>query len=307
MDSAAEIMLKLFSVAALVLANGFFVAAEFAIVKVRSTQIEPLARRGNRRARLAQHMIAHLDAYLSATQLGITFTSLGLGWVGEPFVAQWIEPLLRRGNIGSDVVLHSVSFALAFGLITFLHIVFGELAPKSLAIQKAKATTLWVAAPLNLFYVVFKPAIWLLNSAANLVLKMIGLHAATESDRAHSEEELRLLLAGSQEKEVSPLARRLALRAFDLRKSIVRQIMAPRRQIHYLDLKRPMEDNLRLARQSKHTRFPLCDGGLDNVVGLVHIKDLLWAGNPDDSRNDGAGARVDNIPAHPPAHGDGRR
>ena len=161
------IILKLIAVVILVLLNGFFVASEFAIVKVRASQLDTLVAQGIRSARLARQVTSQLDAYLSATQLGITLASLGLGWLGEPFLAQMIEPLFALINITSPVLTETVAFGSAFGTITILHIVLGELAPKSLAIRKAVATTLWISRPLRLFYVVFKPAIWLLNGLAN--------------------------------------------------------------------------------------------------------------------------------------------
>jgi CBS domain containing-hemolysin-like protein len=225
---------------------------------------------------VAKHIIHHLDAYLSAIQLAITMVNLALGWVGESFVAEMFYPIFTRLRF-SDPAVHSASFVIAFLLMTFLTIVVGELVPKSLALQHTKSMTLWVAFPLRLFCTAFSPLIWLLNGTTRVVLKLIGLHPASESTVVHSEEELRLLLAHSHEKEVSALARRLALRAFDLRTRIVRQIMLPRRQVVYLDLRRSLAENLRVARESKHTRFPLCDGGLDQVAGMVHMKDLLWA------------------------------
>ena len=169
--SLFEVAFRLFAVLFLVLLNGFFVAAEFAIVKVRSTQIETLVKRHHRRARVADNVIQHLDAYLSATQLGITLASLGLGWLGEPFVAALLESALLSVGIKSRQVVSLISLGVAFAIITFLHIVLGKLAPKSLAIQRAQQTTLWVAVPLTLFYKLFYPAIWALNQVANWVLK----------------------------------------------------------------------------------------------------------------------------------------
>ena len=171
-DALQSALLVLFALV-LVFLNGFFVAAEFAIVKVRASQLDALAAPSDGRARLARHITTYLDAYLSATQLGITLASLGLGWLGEPFLADMIEPFFALANITSPVLIETVSFALAFGTITILHIVLGELAPKSLAIRKAVPTTLWISRPLRLFYLVFKPAIWLLNGLANWLLKRI--------------------------------------------------------------------------------------------------------------------------------------
>jgi CBS domain containing-hemolysin-like protein len=267
------ILLKLAAVFALVLLNGFFVAAEFAIVKVRSTQIEPLLRSGLKRAKLAHHVITHLDAYLSATQLGITLTSLGLGWLGEPFVAHLIEPVFALAGVTNPTVLATVSFGVAFAFITFLHIVLGELAPKSLAIQRAQSITLGAAAPLHLFFVIFKPAIWALNGAANSFLRTVGIEPVSESDLAHSEEELRLLL--SHGANISATSRSILLQAMELRKRTVREVMVPRTQVVFLSTDKTLEENIAIALDHQFTRYPLCERDLDNVVGMIHLKDLF--------------------------------
>jgi CBS domain containing-hemolysin-like protein len=267
------ILLKLAAVLALVLLNGFFVAAEFAIVKVRSTQIEPLLRSGLKRAKLAHHVITHLDAYLSATQLGITLTSLGLGWLGEPFVAHLIEPVFALAGVTNPTVLATVSFGVAFAFITFLHIVLGELAPKSLAIQRAQSITLGAAAPLHLFFVIFKPAIWALNGAANSFLRTVGIEPVSESDLAHSEEELRLLL--SHGANISATSRSILLQAMELRKRTVREVMVPRTQVVFLSTDKTLEENIAIALDHQFTRYPLCERDLDNVVGMIHLKDLF--------------------------------
>lgn len=261
----------------LVLLNGFFVAAEFAIVKVRSIQIDPLVKRDVERARAANHVIHHLDAYLSATQLGITLASLGLGWLGEPFVASLLRPVLHSLGIQSISVVTSLSFGIAFGFITFLHIVLGELAPKSLAIRRAKSTALWVAVPLTLFYKAFYPAITALNAAANVILTGIGIEPTSEKERIHSEEEIRTLLAeGESSSALNSLSRSILLNTFSLRKLKVRNIMVPRNRIVSLYAEKPMAENLSIARASDYTRFPLCRETLDLVLGMVHIKELLW-------------------------------
>ena len=261
----------------LVALNGFFVAAEFAIVKVRTSQLATLVQAGNRRAARASLVVEHLDAYLSATQLGITLASLGLGWLGEPAVAAMIEPTIGRFT-DSATVLHTVSFAISFGIITFLHIVLGELAPKSLAIQKAQGTTLAIAAPLRFFYLVFRPAIWLLNGTANLLLRAVGIGPASESEIVHSEEELRLLLAeSSRARALSRRRAEILMNVMDMRERTVEEIMVPRPEITALDTAAPLSENLRIARESGFTRFPLAKGGnLDEIIGMVHLKDLLW-------------------------------
>lgn len=266
-------ILKIASVFALVFLNGFFVAAEFAIVKVRTTQIEPLIKSGMKRAKLARQVITHLDAYLSATQLGITLTSLGLGWLGEPFVAHMLEPLFVLAGITNPTVVAAVSFGVAFSIITFLHIVLGELAPKSLAIQRAQKVTLGIAAPLHMFFVVFKPAIWLLNGAANYFLRIVGIDPVSESDLAHSEEELRILL--SQGKTISTTSRSILLRAMELRDRTVREVMVPRTQIVYLSTEKTLDESLKIALESQFTRYPLCEKDLDNVLGMIHLKDMF--------------------------------
>jgi CBS domain containing-hemolysin-like protein len=266
-------VLKLLGVFGLVLLNGFFVAAEFALVKVRATQIEPLLKSGNRKAKTAHHLIAHLDAHLSATQLGITVTSLGLGWLGEPFVAELLEPLFTWTGVAGTAVVHTTSFAVAFGLITFLHIVLGELAPKSLAIQHARPTTLFVARPLHLFFLVFKPFIWLLNSAANVFLRAVGVEPASEGEIAHSEEELRLLL--SKGKIFSSTGKSILLNAMDLQNRTVREVMVPRTSVVFLATEKSLEENVAVALDNQFTRYPLCERDLDNVQGMIHLKDLF--------------------------------
>lgn len=261
----------------LVLLNGFFVASEFAIVKVRSSQLEALEEQGESRAAFARHVTSKLDAYLSATQLGITLASLALGWVGEPFLAHMIQPFFFAFGVTSEAVIRPVSVALAFSVITFLHIVLGELAPKSLAITKAVATTLWISRPLALFYVLFKPAIWFLNGTANFILRRIfRIQPVSEHELAHSEEELRVILAESQKaEEVSSLGKEILINALDMRRRVVRDITTPRKQVVFLNTEDSFDENLLRAQQSRHTRFPLCEGHLDNAIGLVHIKDLL--------------------------------
>jgi CBS domain containing-hemolysin-like protein len=264
----------------LVLLNGFFVAAEFALVKVRPTQIDPHVALGSRRGKVARLMIRHLDAYLSATQLGITLTSLALGWIGEPAFAWIIEPVVMLIPGASPALLHSISLTLAFALITVLHIVLGELAPKSLAIRKPEASTMFVSLPLYAFYKVAYPVIWLLNHAANGLLRLIGVEPVSEDETGHDEEELRLLLASSHASVLSKQKRELLDNIFEISHRVARQIMVPRADVHYLSTKRSLEENLETARKSGHTRLPLCDGDLDHVVGLIHIKDLFRADGP---------------------------
>jgi magnesium and cobalt exporter, CNNM family len=270
--SLFSIILKLAGVFAIVALNGFFVAAEFAIVKVRSTQIEPLVREGSKRARVAQHVLNHLDVYLSSCQLGVTMTSLGLGWVGEPFVADLLLPAFQM--FGADsAFLHTVAFLLAFSLITFLHIVLGEQAPKWLAIQNARRTALAVSGPLELFTSAFRPFIWLLNSSVLALLRLLGISTKNEGDVAQSEEELRLLL--SRGKALTSTGKSISLRAIELRDRTVREVMVPRTAIVYLSTDRTIEENIARAIENQFTRYPLCEKNVDNILGMVHIKDLF--------------------------------
>jgi CBS domain containing-hemolysin-like protein len=259
----------------LVLINGFFVAAEFALVKVRPTQIDPYVKRGDRRGRVARHMVRHLDAYLSATQLGITLASLALGWIGEPAFAWLIEPLVNKLPGASPALVHSAGLTLAFIVITILHIVLGELAPKSLAIRKPEPTSLWVAMPLWLFFKITYPAIWILNHTANAILRIFGIEPVSEAEMGHDEEELRRLLASPANTRLSQDKRRILDNVFTFGNRPVRKIMVPRADIVYLSTARSMEENIAIARRSGHTRLPIADRDLDHILGFVHIKDLF--------------------------------
>ena len=262
---------------ALVGLNGFFVASEFAIVKVRTSQLEALEASGQKKARRAIEVTENLEAYLSATQLGITLASLALGWVGEPCVAGLIRPLLLWLGVSSEAFLHTISVGVAFAVITFLHIVLGELAPKTLAISKPVPTTIWISAPLGIFYQMFRPAIWFLNKAANLFLrKILRISPVGEHELAHSEEELRVILAESEDaRQVTSIGKEILINALDLRKRVVRDITTPRKEVIFLNTEDTFEENLNRALESRHTRFPVCEGHLDHAIGLVHIKDLL--------------------------------
>ncbi|MDH3746039.1 MAG: hemolysin family protein, partial [Acidobacteriota bacterium] len=261
----------------LVFLNGFFVAAEFALVKVRPTQLEPHAARGDRRGRVARHMVRHLDAYLSATQLGITLASLALGWIGEPAFAWILEPLVVLIPGATPALVHTISLTAAFVVITILHIVLGELAPKSLAIRMPEATSLWIAIPLFAFYKLTYPAIWVLNHAANAILRWFRIQPLSEHGTGHDEEELRLLLASTHGTVLSQQKRRILDNVLTLSHRLTRKIMVPRTDVVYLSSEESIEKSIERARTSGHTRFPLCKKDLDHVVGFVHIKDLFRA------------------------------
>jgi CBS domain containing-hemolysin-like protein len=268
-----QYLIDIFIILIFVFLNGFFVAAEFAIVKVRLTQLEPLVIKGNWRAKIAHDLVTHLNAYLSATQLGITMTSLALGWIGEPLVADKLYPLFLSMGIHSPEILHTASFGVAFSIITFLHIILGELAPKSLAILEAKKVTLWIAYPLNLFYLIFKPVIWLLNEMANLILRMFGFQTVTESELEHSEEELRLILA--HDTHVSATTRNIALNAMDFHQKQARHSMIPRKEIVALSVQVPVQETIAIMRTNKFSRFPVFKDTIDNIIGIVYTKDIF--------------------------------
>jgi CBS domain containing-hemolysin-like protein len=273
----AALALKILAVLTLVALNGFFVATEFALVKVRLTQLEPLAERGNRRARMARHVVSHLDAYLSACQLGITLASLGLGWIGEPIFEDLLRPLFTAFSVESDAARRSFAFVVGFTSITFLHIVVGEQAPKSFAIRQPLPTTLWVAYPMRVFYFIAFPFIWLLNESSLGLLRLAGLQPAPEHEGVSSEEELGVLVAASQKQlGASRFSRDIVQNALELRHRVARDVMRPRQEITLLDTQSSVANCLDVAEKSRFSRFPLCEGGdLDRALGVVHIKDLF--------------------------------
>lgn len=278
MEDDLWILLNLTIVLFLVLLNGFFVASEFALVKVKGTRLDELASKGNKRAKIAQHVTSRLDAYLFACQLGITLASLGLGWIGGPAIAHSIvEPLLTV--IGAPEYLMSpVSFAIAFGIIIFLHIVLGVLAPKSLAIFKTEGTSLWLSGPLMVFYKMTYPVIWLLNGSANKLLSWIGIRPAADHDNGHTEEEIRLLMKESQKSghiDENELA--LVENIFDFSERVAREIMVPRTMFACLYADSTFEENLRIVEEERHSRFPVVESDKDNILGLVHASDVYHA------------------------------
>jgi CBS domain containing-hemolysin-like protein len=277
MNTFLGIALETMLVLVLVAANGFFVAAEFALVKVRASQLRPLAKTGGWRVKFALKATDHLDAALSATQLGITLASLGLGWLGEPFIAARLEPLLAHWGVTEPATVHSIAFAVAFAVITFLHIIFGELAPKSLAIQRAKAVSLWVAAPLMAFYYLFFPFIWLLNGTANACLRLVGLPPTKEGEHGFSPDELEYVLSHARHPHPGDaLVNKLMVQSLRLRQACAQQIMLPADQVVALWADRSVAENLRIAQKSGHSRFPVCTGTLDEVKGLVLAREWLW-------------------------------
>jgi CBS domain containing-hemolysin-like protein len=285
-------IIEILLIAGLILINGFFVTVEFALVKVRATQIDQLAAEGNWAARLTGKALDRLDFYLSASQIGITVASLALGRA----MHDWVEPLveagfLRLGLRATPIAVLGISIPtvtlVALSLVTFLHMALGEQAPKSLAIRAPKVLVLWTAPPLVILSYVFAPVIWVLNKASNLTLWALGLGKTNTTELAHSEEELRLIVAESVAGgHLSRNERTMIENVLNLEEKTARRVMVPRPDIVYLSLGRSLEDNLRLARQAGHTRFPLCEDDLSSVIGLIHVKDIFRAGAYQNGRAD---------------------
>jgi CBS domain containing-hemolysin-like protein len=270
--------LDIFTTFLLVFLNGFFVAAEFAIVKVRASQLEGKVKAGNRVAILSKHIVSHLDGYLAATQLGITLASLGLGWIGEPVVSKIIINVMDLLGLAANPELaHQLALPVAFTLITVLHIVFGELAPKSIAIQRSERTTLFIAYPLQFFFILFRPFIWILNGIANFILRLVGISPVHGSD-VHSSEELKYLVRQGQESgRIDAAEYKIIKNAFDFSEQTARQIMVPRVNVFALDVNDFNEAMLEKVIEESYSRIPCYEDNLDNIVGVVYLKDILLA------------------------------
>jgi CBS domain containing-hemolysin-like protein len=266
----------LFFALGLVALNGFFVAAEFALIKVRPSRLAQLARSGRPLAASAKWLADRLDRSLSACQLGITMASLGLGWVGEPAVAHFLGPLFRISGIGSEAVIHGLSFALSFTIITAAHLVLGEQAPKIFAIRHPEELALWCAAPMRGYYICCYPLLRALDIATAAVLRLAGVRRAAGHEVPHTEEELRDLIGEARAHgELSRSEHRLVEAAFEFDDTICRKIMVPRGETVFLNVRDAVDDLMRIIKKSRHTRYPVCDGSLDKVVGVLHIKDLV--------------------------------
>ncbi|MBI3098944.1 MAG: DUF21 domain-containing protein [Planctomycetes bacterium] len=260
----------------LILLNAFFVLAEFAVIKVRPTKIEELVDQGDPRARVVQHIQTHLDEYLSVCQVGITFASIALGFVGEPAFARLVEPVLTMAGLGRPEVVHGVAISIAYVLVSFLHILLGELIPKSLAIRSAVRASLFTAIPLRFFHVLFYIPLIVLNGSANALLRMMRIPSAPHLDQ-HSEEELRILLSRSQERGMMSFRRLLLMEnVFDLGDLKVRDAMKPRRQVKTLDAAAVWDQHWKTIVESRFSRYPLMDG--ERPLGIVHVKDLVFEG-----------------------------
>ncbi|GIM28244.1 membrane protein [Clostridium polyendosporum] len=269
-----NVLFNIIIVLLLVLANGFFVAAEFASVKVRKSRIDTLVIQGNPRAKYIQRIVTDLNSYLSACQLGITLASLGLGWVGEPAVSRMLEPLFRLLDM-SERAIHSVSFIIAFTIITGMHIVLGELAPKSLAIISAESVAMNTALPLIIFYKVTYPIIWVFNHTSNLVLKMFGMSQVDDHESAHTDEEIKLLVEESYKHGlIDKTELTFVDNIFDFSEKTVREVMVPRTEMVCVYKEDSFDEIIKMSLSEQLTRFPVCLNNKDNIIGYVHVKDL---------------------------------
>ncbi|MBT2654092.1 HlyC/CorC family transporter [Bacillus sp. ISL-18] len=268
-------IVNLIIIAIFIALTAFFVAVEFAIVKVRGTRIDQLLNEGKKGARAAKQVVTHLDEYLSACQLGITVTALGLGWLGEPTVSKLLQPLLSLLHVNSAVT-HVLSIVLAFILVTYINVVVGELAPKSFAIQKSETITLLFAHPLIWFYKIFYPFIWILNTSSRLLVGLFGLKPASENELAHTEEELRIILSESyQSGEINESELTYVTNVFDFNTRIAKEIMVPRTEMVSISVDDHRDDILSLIKEQKYTRYPVMNGDKDNIIGIINIKDIL--------------------------------
>ena len=267
--------LNLFLIALLIALTAFFVATEFAIVKVRSSRIDQLIAEGNKGAIAAKKVITHLDEYLSACQLGITVTALGLGWLGEPTFRKILQPIFDYLPI-TDSMISILSFVIAFAFVTFIHVVVGELAPKTIAIQKAEAVTLYFAKPIIWFYRIMYPIIWFLNGSARVLVGIFGLKSASEHEVAHSEEELRILLSESYKSgEINKNELKYVNNIFEFDERLAKEIMVPRTEIATISVDSTFEDVLRTIKNESYTRYPVVDGDKDNIIGFINAKEFL--------------------------------
>ena len=269
-----EIFLNLFFVLLLVFMNGFFVATEFAMVKVRKSRIETLAFGGSTAAKYTRKVVNDLNSYLSACQLGITLASLGLGWIGEPAIAAMLSPLFHQLNV-SEATIHSISFALGFSIITASHIVFGELVPKSMAIISAEKIALATALPLVLFFKATYPIMWVFNRSTNLILGIFGVSQVDEHESAHTDAEIMMLVEDSYNHGLIDKTELAFIdNIFDFSEKSVREIMIPRTDMICFYKDDTFDEMLEIAMREELTRYPICEENKDNVVGFVHIKDL---------------------------------
>lgn len=268
--------LELLSAIGLVILNGFFVAAEFALVKVRPSQVDKLVSDKRPFAKSAKFLSDRLEASLSSCQLGITIASLALGWVAEPAFAEMLRPVFEWMGVSDESTLHMLTSLIVFPLITALHLVIGEQAPKIFAIRRPEVMLIWCALPMRFFFLVGYPFMVALNQATSFLLGLIGLTNEEGHETALTEEELRVMLQEAHLRgHVTRSEHRLINAVFEFDDMVCRAIMVPRNDVEYFDVNEPVSESVDLARRTKHTRYPICDGGLDEVLGVIHIKDLV--------------------------------
>ncbi|WP_394236555.1 hemolysin family protein [Niallia oryzisoli] len=271
------ITINIILIVLLIALTAFFVATEFAIVKVRTSRIDQLIAEGKKGALSAKKVVSHLDEYLSACQLGITVTALGLGWLGEPTVEKLLHPLFESLHL-SESVTHILSFGIAFASVTFLHVVIGELAPKTVAIQKAETITILFAGPIILFYRIMYPFIWFLNGSARVTVGLFGLKPASEHEAAHSEEELRILLSESYKSgEINKNELKYVNNIFEFDERTAKEIMVPRTEIISISIDHTYDNILTIIQQENYTRYPVVNGDKDNVLGFINAKEFFTA------------------------------
>lgn len=279
--------INLLLIALLIALTAFFVATEFAIVKVRVSRIDQLIAEGKKGAVSAKKVVTHLDEYLSACQLGITITALGLGWLGEPTVEKILHPLFEHFHINESLT-EVLSFGIAFALVTFLHVVVGELAPKTFAIQKAETVTLLFAGAIIWFYRIMYPIIWFLNGSARKLVGLFGLKPASEHELAHSEEELRILLSESYKSgEINKNELKYMNNIFEFDERIAKEIMVPRTEMVSISIDESYADILTTIKSENYTRYPVENGDKDNIVGFINVKELLTADISEEEKREG--------------------
>jgi CBS domain containing-hemolysin-like protein len=274
-------LLSLGAALVLVALNGFFVAAEFALVRVRDSRLVQLEQEGSTRAARARTALQDLDAYLSVCQVGITVASLALGWVGEPAVSALLRPLLHGVGIESERIVELIAVILGFSVITYAHLVFGEQAPKYFSIQRAEGTSMWISGPLRFFMILFRPLVWLVNTSTNFILRPWGIRLGEEME-AHSEEELRIMISSSVASgELDPQEHDYLNNVFDFGDTVAREVMVPRPDIEALPTTASLEELVERAAFGRYTRYPVYEGDIDHVLGAVHVKDLFRAAKED--------------------------
>ncbi|MFI5252436.1 MAG: hemolysin family protein [Bacteroidota bacterium] len=272
----AEVFGNIVFILILVFFNGFFVAAEFAIVKVRGSQLEELKNQGHKKAAVTKHIVEHLNVYLSSTQLGITLTSLGLGWVGEPLLAEMFRSPLMAIGIMNERIISIVCFAIGFGILTFLHIILGELTPKAIAIKYPEGTSLFVSLPLQLFYRIFRPIIWVIDTSSDILLKKLGIPLSKTNERLHTSEELEIIVnEGAKSGALDKTEQELITSIFEFSNTTAREIMIPRPDMVALNINTPRENLVRVLTEQGYSRMPVYKDSLDNIIGIIYTKDLI--------------------------------